>query len=293
MGEPVEPHHFPASLFPRFANACPSSFTQNTDKPCFQFRHRAQSCVSVPSIHTVTPLSFPFLSLTLLVPQLKTRPPEKNKKKKVKLCSQKNALTISSRKRFFAKNIVVKENTPIFFAKKYCIAFSFQKGRALSFFSFFLLEIFLRSITFKTRVMLKFKVRTYSVHQQTPKMAIFILNRGKNAGKPLQEPCPNCFIIYCNSADEMETVYWTFYAFWKHGFFHPHLCGSVIEMLRLCDLKTLMRNFIQPALEKSAKNPEMVLKIKATWELETKIRQQAQAVEEFRNALVRRYYLTA
>lgn len=54
-----------------------------------------------------------------------------------------------------------------------------------------------------------------------------------------------------------------------------------------------MRNFIQPALEKSAKNPEMVLKIKATWELETKIRQQAQAVEELRNALVRRYYLTA
>ena len=140
--------------------------------------------------------------------------------------------------------------------------------------------------------MLTHKVRTYSVLRETPKMALYILNRGRNAGKPLRQPCPNCFIFYCSSPEEMETVYWSFYALWKHGFFHPHLCGSVIEMLRLCDLKTLMRNFIQPALEKSAKNPEMTLKIKATWELEQKIQQQVEAVKELRNSLVRRHYLT-
>ena len=140
--------------------------------------------------------------------------------------------------------------------------------------------------------MLTNKVRTYSVHRETPKMALYILNRGRNAGKPLQEPCPNCFILYCRTTEEVETYYWTFYAFWKHGFFHPHLCGSVIEMLRLCDLKTLMRNFIQPAFEKSCQSPEMMLKIKATWELEQKITQQAAAVQELRNSLVRRYYLT-
>ena len=140
--------------------------------------------------------------------------------------------------------------------------------------------------------MLTHQVRTYAVHRQTPEQAIYILNRGHNAGKPLRQPCPNCFIYYCSSPEEMETVYWSFYALWKHGFFHPHLCGSVIEMLRLCDLKTLMRNFIQPALEKSAKNPEMTLKIKATWELEQKIQQQVEAVKELRNSLVRRHYLT-
>ncbi len=140
--------------------------------------------------------------------------------------------------------------------------------------------------------MLTNKVRTYDVHRETPEQAIFILNRGRNAGKPLRQPCPNCFIFYCSSPEELETVYWTFYALWKHGFFHPHLCGSVIEMLRLCDLKTLMRNFILPALEKSTQNPEMTLKIKATWELEKKIEQQARAVKELRDSLVRRYYLT-
>ena len=64
--------------------------------------------------------------------------------------------------------------------------------------------------------MQNFKVRTYDVQQATPKTAIFILNRGRNAGKPLQEPCPNCFILYCRNLEEMENVYWTFYALWKH-----------------------------------------------------------------------------
>ena len=140
--------------------------------------------------------------------------------------------------------------------------------------------------------MLKNKVRTYSVQRETPKMAIFILNRGKNAGKPLRQPCPNCFIIYCKDENEVENYYWTFYALWKHGFFHPYLCGSVIEMLRISELKTLMRNFIIPALEKSSQNPEMTLKIKSTWELEKKIEQQAKAIKELRDSLVRRYYLS-
>ena len=140
--------------------------------------------------------------------------------------------------------------------------------------------------------MLTNKVRTYSVHRPAPEMAIFVLNRGHNAGKPLRDPCPNCFIIYCSNPQEQETWYWTFYAFWKHGFFHPHLCGSVIEMLRLCDLKTLMRHVIQPAFEKSCKTPEMMLKIKSTWELEQKINQQAAALNDLRHSLVRRYYLT-
>ena len=140
--------------------------------------------------------------------------------------------------------------------------------------------------------MLTHKVRTYSVHSPAPKTALYILSRGRNAGKPMFEPCPNCFIQYVRDAEELETYYWTFYAFWKHGFFHPHLCGSVIEMLRLCDLKTLMWNFIQPAFQKSCIQPEMVNKIKSTWELEQKIQEQSKAIQELRHSLVRRYYLT-
>ena len=140
--------------------------------------------------------------------------------------------------------------------------------------------------------MLTNKVRTYAVHRETPEQAIYILNRGRNAGKPLRQPCPNCFIYYCSNPEELETVYWTFYALWKNGFFHPHLCGSVIEMLRLSDLKKLLLQWIQPGIEKATRNPEMVNKIKSTWELEQKIQEQSKSIQELRHSLLRRYYLT-
>ena len=140
--------------------------------------------------------------------------------------------------------------------------------------------------------MLTNKVRTYSVHRPAPEQAIFILNRGRNAGKPLRNPCPNCFIIYCSNQEEQETVYWTFYALWKNGFFHPHLCSSVIEMLRLSDLKKLLLQWIQPGIEKATRNPEMVNKIKSTWELEQKMQKQSELLKQLRDSLVRKYYFS-
>jgi len=63
-------------------------------------------------------------------------------------------------------------------------------------------------------------------------------------------------------------------------------------MLRLSDLKKLLLQWIQPGIEKATRNPEMVNKIKSTWELEQKIEQQAASLKELRQSLVRRYYLT-
>jgi len=130
------------------------------------------------------------------------------------------------------------------------------------------------------------------VHSPAPKTALYILSRGRNAGKPLFEPCPNCHIIYVNSDEEREVYYWTFYALWKHGFFHPHLCGSVIEMLRLSDLKKLLLQWIQPGIEKANRNPEMVNKIKSTWELEQKMQKQSELLKQLRDSLVRKYYFS-
>ena len=142
--------------------------------------------------------------------------------------------------------------------------------------------------------MLNFKVRTYNSNpeKETPENSIFILSRGRNAGKPMFEPCPNCFILYCRNEAEKENLYWTFYRHGKNGFFHPHLCGSVIEMLRLSDLKKLLLQWIQPGIEKANRNPEMVNKIKSTWELEQKMQKQSELLKQLRDSLVRKYYFS-
>src|SRR5690606_2848254 len=49
------------------------------------------------------------------------------------------------------------------------------------------------------------------------------LNKGLNSGKPLNEPCANCFVIVFSSDEEKESHYWTAFSLWKSKFWHPFL----------------------------------------------------------------------
>ena len=135
-----------------------------------------------------------------------------------------------------------------------------------------------------------FKVRTYNPTKETSKNALFILSRGLNAGKPLFEPCSNCYILYCKDQNQLQNLYWTFYTLWKNGFFHPYLCGSVILMLRIFELKKVMQNFIIPSLQKMEQNEKILSDIKAVYQLEQKFTKQLQTLSELRSVLVRKYY---
>lgn len=144
-----------------------------------RFPHRAQQYAGKPRLvicigfwSAVIPLPLPSLAnARRFRSELKCSSPYQNsldfirrfrlrkkiKKKKVKVYRRENVLTISSPAGFFAKNICAEKDALIFFAKKYCIAFSLQKGRALSFFSFFLLKNFRSNIGFKTQRFFKTK----------------------------------------------------------------------------------------------------------------------------------------
>lgn len=74
----------------------------------------------------------------------------------------------------------------------------------------------------------------------TPANSFFVLCKGKNSGKPLQEATPNCFIVTCQSPDEVQYWYWLTWGLWKSNRFHEFLCGSVIDFIRIEDFKTVL-----------------------------------------------------
>ena len=65
----------------------------------------------------------------------------------------------------------------------------------------------------------------------------FILSKGNNSGKPLDKPCPNCFVCLCSSEEERQQLYWLFYGCWQGLFFNPFIGGSVIPYIRIDDVK--------------------------------------------------------
>ncbi len=71
--------------------------------------------------------------------------------------------------------------------------------------------------------MQNFKVRTYDVRTRLRQKPQFLfLTVARNAGKPLQDLVRTALFYTAADLEEMENVYWTFYALWKHGFFHPY-----------------------------------------------------------------------
>ena len=77
---------------------------------------------------------------------------------------------------------------------------------------------------------------THRPGQQQPKFSFFILNKGNNSGKPLDKPCPNCFVALCASEDEREFYYWLCWGLWQAKAFEHFLMGSVIPYIRKRDL---------------------------------------------------------
>lgn len=84
--------------------------------------------------------------------------------------------------------------------------------------------------------MKKFNVKTYSEKHQVSSYHFFILSKGMNSGKPLKQPCPNCFIFSCRSEKEKNFYYWLIFGLWRSKAFHFYLRGSVIPFITLDEL---------------------------------------------------------
>lgn len=90
---------------------------------------------------------------------------------------------------------------------------------------------------FKAQTMNIPKIKTHRMSEEfTNQNHFFILSKGNNAGKPLWNPCPNCFIVITNNLQEREYFYWLCYGLWVGGFFRQFLSGSVISFIRIAEL---------------------------------------------------------
>lgn len=85
------------------------------------------------------------------------------------------------------------------------------------------------------------QIKTHKMQSTYSVAHFFILSKGNNSGKPLEKPCPNCFVCLCKDEAEKERLYWLFYGLWQGLYFHPFLTGSVIPFIRLDDLKQVAK----------------------------------------------------
>lgn len=92
--------------------------------------------------------------------------------------------------------------------------------------------------------MLKSKIKTHKSGTAYQQPHFFILNKGSNAGRPLPEHCPNCFVFLADDEEDKDFHFYMFLGMWELKLFRPHLTGSVVEYIRLGDLIDLAEETI-------------------------------------------------
>ena len=87
---------------------------------------------------------------------------------------------------------------------------------------------------------MNFSIRTYNSGQMITGFHFFILSRGQNSGKPGRDPWCNCFVFESDDENLADRFYWLCYACWYCGKFRQYLVGSVIDLIRISDLKQVL-----------------------------------------------------
>jgi hypothetical protein len=89
--------------------------------------------------------------------------------------------------------------------------------------------------------MLYFEMKTHQVGRAYSQPHFFILNKGLNSGKPLSNPCPNCFVVTVETEKVKHTLFHLSMMLQISGFYAFYLKGSVIPFITVDDCRNTLR----------------------------------------------------
>ncbi|SFN20876.1 hypothetical protein SAMN05421741_102116 [Paenimyroides ummariense] len=133
------------------------------------------------------------------------------------------------------------------------------------------------------------KIFTYNPKNQKSAFEFYALSKGLNTGKPLDIPCPNCFVISCRNAQELDVYRSMLFGLWKTEAFHQLLVGSVIPFIRINDFKDFIFEQINYVKGKEQVFTNDVQKVKALEQKERAMYEQLLLISELKHIYISRH----
>ena len=138
--------------------------------------------------------------------------------------------------------------------------------------------------------MSNFEIKTHKIGRIYHKPHFFILNKGLNSGKPMNQPCSNCFVITAASEDQIQTLFHLSLSLKIGRYFEYYLKGSVIPFITINDcfkvLKLAFSNHSNNDVELQ-KQLQIIMQIQ---EREENLKQSLEAIKELKVAFIHSYF---
>jgi len=130
-----------------------------------------------------------------------------------------------------------------------------------------------------------YEIKTHRIGRTYTTPHFFILNKGLNSGKPMDQPCPNCFVITTNSKNQRESLFYLCLSLKIGKYFSYYLKGSVIPFICITDTKRVINKALENNQEQKWKiKVEKLKKINA---FEANLKQQLSAISQLKLVLLR------
>lgn len=133
------------------------------------------------------------------------------------------------------------------------------------------------------------KIFTYNPKNQKSDFEYYALSKGLNSGKPLDIPCPNCFVISCCNAQELDIYRSLLFGLWKAKAFHQLLVGSVIPFIRINDFKNFVFEQVSHLKGKEKAFKKDVQRTKILEQQEKRLQEQILLISELKRIYIARH----
>ena len=141
------------------------------------------------------------------------------------------------------------------------------------------------AINFNWRAMRNFEIKTHQMGRTYSRPHFFILNKGLNSGKPLEQPCPNCFVITTQSSTSRESLFYLCLSLKIGMYFGYYLKGSVIPFICISDAKSVIKTALQNNQE--GQWEQKIEKLKKITAFEENLKLQLKTISNLKIALLR------
>jgi hypothetical protein len=133
--------------------------------------------------------------------------------------------------------------------------------------------------------MSNFEIKTHQIGRTYSVPHFFILSKGLNSGRPMNQPCPNCFVITTTCLEQREQLFYLCLSLKIGKYFAYYLKGSVIPFICITDTKAVLKKALQNYEQQQWANK--VEKLKKITAFEKNLQQQLLAISKLKIALLR------
>ena len=134
--------------------------------------------------------------------------------------------------------------------------------------------------------MVREKIKCHKFGTNYNKPHFYILNKGRNSGKPLHQECANCFVFLADDQEEEQHFFNLSYALWQGRKFHILLTGSVIEFIRIDDLRKLLQEASARITQKQQEYQTILKNINDLNQHQENLYKQIKLITELKQAVI-------